>query len=271
MPTLRRYVRVLVLTGIFAISSNAFAASGKTVRIGYLEHPGSGLLLLASVDRLFEDQGVRAILVKYRDSRKGLTDLVGGKIHAGVFAIDATLQRIAAGTNIRIISGGGTVQTADLIADLDEIATQEQTGKGVVLVVADHSGILGKDLQVRLVTALIEAYRELQNDPVSAWGKVEKKFSLSAGEATIHFDPNPDYWRLEQLWRSLGLQREWMRRDFLAGQVNEEIYCDALDELLDKDGRKDPLLLRLSSRAVCVPDCCPTKSKNKTATKEGLL
>ena len=70
---------------------------------------------------------------------------------------------------------------------------------------------------------------------------------------------NPDYWRLERIWRSLGLQSAAMKRDFLSNHVYEEIYCDALDRLLD-GSPDDQVYKALSGKAVCTPDCCPKKA-----------
>lgn len=267
MVAVRRFALILlILLLLITVPAAGFVASGKTLRIGYPDHPGSALLTLAAVRGFFRSQGLHVSLVKFRDSKSGLAELEAGKLYAGAFAADETLERIAGGAKIRIISGGGMEQASDLIADLDDAALQEQAGKGILVVVADRPGSNDKTVQVKFVAALIQAYQLLQAQPESVWGQIEKKFSSSVGGIRSHFDPNPDYWRLERLWRYRGLQKEGMPRDFLAVRVNEEIYCDALDDLLEEDGRKDPVLLRLHSRAVCVPDCCPTKSQ-KTSNK----
>jgi hypothetical protein len=101
---------------------------------------------------------------------------------------------------------------------------------------------------------LIRAYRSHRQPPQTASSSPANRLN-----SVIHFDPNPDYWRLERIWRSLGLQGAAMKRDFLANHVYEEIYCDALDRLLDGSS-DDPVYKALSSKAVCTPDCCPKKA-----------
>lgn len=233
------------------------ASQSSLLRLGYLDHPGSALCLVADLKGLFRAEGVRVRLVRFRDTESGLAALAAGEIDAGAFAVGETLRQIAGRKELRIIAGGGTARGADPLADLAEATTLEQESGGIVVAVADPPRAPGKEVLVRLVTALIRAYQSLQKAP----GGV--------GHGAVHFDPTPDYRRIERLWRFHDLQGEGRPRDFLAGHVYEEIYCDALDRLMDRSGTKDGVLQKLFSEAVCVPDCCPPDSKKRNKNKGG--
>jgi hypothetical protein len=105
-----------------------------------------------------------------------------------------------------------------------------------------------------LTAGLIRAYRSVRLHPA-----LLSQYAVRQ-EGVVVFNPNPDYYRLERIWTSLGLQAAEMKHDFLASHVYEEIYCDALDSLLD-DAADDPVFKELSSKAVCTLDCCPKSKK----------
>lgn len=255
MAARRHGISVLLLMAVLLIPHTGFTAVKKPIRIGYLDNPGALLVVQAATYGFYDEQGIRVILVPFRDSHKGLAKLDRRKLDAGAFSVGETLKRIAAGSRISIIAGGGRNQQPDQLADLKTDDVGKELSQGIVLAVSTQSGASGKELQVRLVKALILAHRALANRTSTG--------GAAAEAVSLHLDPNPDFWKLQQLWTYHGLQNETMTRDFLANHVNEEIYCDALDELLDEDGRKDPVLLKLNSRAVCVPDCCPAKPEKK--------
>lgn len=251
-----------ILLGVILLLLNLTAAADASsqsppLRLGYLEHPGSALCLVAGSKGFFRAEGARVRLIRFRDTESGLAALAAGEIDAGAFAVGETLRQIAEGKELRIIAGGGTVRGANPLADLDEAATLEQESGGIVVAVAAPPRAPGKEVLVRLVTALIRAYQSLQKEP----GGV--------GHGAVHFDPNPDYRRIERLWRFHDLQGEKRPRDFLANHVYEEIYCDALDRLIDRTGTKDGVLQKLFSEAVCVPDCCPPDTKKRDKNKGG--
>ncbi|WP_243375108.1 hypothetical protein [Geotalea sp. SG265] len=240
---------------------NGQAKTSRPVRIGYLDHPGASLVVLAEVAGLYKSNGLEAALVPFGDGAQVLAALETGHLAFGAVPVEQTLGRIGAGGGLNIIAGGGRLEHDDMVGELDEEDGGEPNS-GIVIVAATGPGALDKEIQVRLVTALIQAYQCLKKDPLKAWRQIVELVP-DADQRHPHLDPDPDFWRLKRLWTALGLQKEGMKRDFLSSHVNEEIYCDALDDLLDADGRKDPVLLKLNSRAVCVPDCCPTKRKKQ--------
>ena len=247
------------------------AAPVKPLRIGYLNHPGSALLLTATAKKFFKSEGVQVRLVRYHDTESGLTDLATGRIDVGAFAVGETLRQIAGGKEVRIIGGGGTALTAEVLADPDEAAKAEQESGGIVMIVAEGPRAPGKAVLIGLMTALIRAHQSLQKAPEAVRDRVVTQISLPVPDRSMHFDPSADYRRMERLWRSLGLQKEGRPRDFLANHLYEEIYCDALDRLVDRDGLKDEVLKKLFSEAVCVPDCCPKDAKKQNMREGGLL
>lgn len=253
---------VLLLLHLTAVAG--FAA--QTLRLGYLDHPGSILCVAAAAKGLFRGEGVRLRLIRYRDTESGLADLAAGRIDAGAFAVGETLRQIADGRGLRIIAGGGSAAPAGPLADLDEAGRPEQESGGLVVAVADGSRAPAKEVLVSLVTALIRAHQALQKAPEAVRARAAGQIS---SPATVHVEPSADYRRMERLWRARGLQREGMARDFLANHLYEEIYCDALDRLVDREGLKDELLRKLFSEAVCVPDCCPNKEKKSLTLKGG--
>ncbi len=246
------------------------AAPVKPLRIGYLDHPGSALVLTAAAKNLFKSEGVQVRLIRYCDTESGLADLAKDRIDVGAFTVGETLLQIADGKGLRIIGGGGTVLAVDP-ADLDEAAKAEQESGGIVMMVAEGPRAPGKAVLTGLMTALIRAHQSLQKAPKAVRDRVVTQISLPVPDRSVHFEPSADYRRMERLWRSRDLQKEGMPRDFLATHLDEEIYCDALDRLVDRDGLKDELLKKLFSEAVCVPDCCPKDAKKKNKREGGLL
>jgi hypothetical protein len=117
-------------------------------------------------------------------------------------------------------------------------------------------------VSIHFVSALIHAYQTLQRNENQSLKIIRKSLKLPASSDAFIFDPNPDFYRFEALWKELGLQHPDMRRDHLASHVYEEIYCDALDQALDNHPN-DPILQKLFSKAVCTPDCCPVKKDKK--------
>ncbi len=257
-------ITLAVVLLLHLTSVAGFAA--QTLRLGYLDHPGSILCVAAGAKGLFRAEGVQVRLIRYHDTERGLADLAAGRIDAGAFAVGETLRQIADGRGLRIIGGGGTLPPAGPLADLDEAGRAEQESGGIVTVVAGSPRAPAKQLLTSLVTALIRAHQALQKAPDVVWARVVGQIT---SRATVHVEPSADYRRMERLWRARGLQREGMARDFLASHLYEEIYCDALDRLVDREGLKDELLRKLFSEAVCVPDCCPNKEKKSITLKGG--
>jgi hypothetical protein len=238
------------------------ASTLPKVRLGYLEHPGSALCLIAESKGHYREDGLNVELVKFTDSSKGMAALETGKIDAGAFPASETLRAIARGKGFRIIAGGGTPLPDNPLAELDDTLKAETESWGIVVSLSPIWQDSKKEGIVKLAAALIRAYRthlQTYTDPLTRGTRLDK---------TVHFDPNPDYWRLERIWRSLGLQDASMQRDFLANHVYEEIYCDALDRLLD-DAADDAVFKDLFSRAVCTPNCCPTKETKSNRNQGG--
>ncbi|BCS54123.1 ABC transporter substrate-binding protein [Geobacter sp. SVR] len=222
--------------------------AARTIRLGYLDHPGSALCRIAAAKGHFAKEGVAVTLVRFADSAGGLAALEAGTIDVGAFATADTLRAIAAGKGFRIVAGGGTPISTNTLAELDESIRAEEDGRGVVVLVPPSWPGSEKGLLIQLTAALIRAYRTVHNHPEVIAGIRPAQW----------YDPNPDYWKLERIWRLSGLQQPEMKRDFLAGHVYEEIYCDALDRLLL--GPIDSALQNLFSKAVCTPNCCPANS-----------
>lgn len=236
----------------------AQAAAKRSFRIGYLDNPGSALCRLALARGHFRREGLQVELTPFSDSSAGLAALKAGTIDAGAFSIGDSLRFIAAGSGFRIIAGGGTPRAGDPLTELDEALQAENEIRGIVVLVGPRWSDAGKGTLIRLTAALIRAYRTLRHHP----GDVHSGHRTGA----VHFDPNPDFYRLERIWRSLGLQNPGMKGDFLASHVYEEIYCDALDRLLDS-AADDPVYRELSGKAVCTPDCCPKTKITKEESR----
>jgi hypothetical protein len=225
------------------------ASSGRVLRLGYLDSPGSVLCRIAAQKGHFREEGLQVELVKFSDSGKGLEALETGSIDVGVFGVGDSLRAIAGGKNFRIIAGAGTPIRNSPLAELDDELQTENESRGDLVLIPPSWPNAEKGTIIQLTAAWIRAYRTHQQ---------QLSTSSSRSGKQIHFDPNPDYWRLERIWRSLGLQDAAMKRDFLANHVYEEIYCDALDRLLL--GQIDPILQQLFSKAICTPNCCPASA-----------
>lgn len=255
-PPIRQLLAALLLLLAVMLGSltiPAGAATPQIVRLGYLDQPGSALCRIAAAQGHFREEGLQVELVRFADSASGLSALQAGRLDVGVFAIAETLRVIATGTGFRIIAGGGTQAFNNPLVELDDTLRAENEGRGIVVLTAAGGPATGKETLVRLTAALIRAYRtqrlHLQTGPASL-------------DRSVHFDPNPDYYRLERIWRGLGLQDSALPRDYLASHVYEEIYCDALDRLRD-NAADDLVYQELSGKAVCTPDCCPLTAARK--------
>lgn len=247
----------LMTVTMFSASAPALAAGTRIIRFGYLDHPGSALCQIAAAKGHFREEGLQVELVRFADSGKGLTALETGGIDVGAFSVGDSLRAIANGKGFRIIAGGGTPVNNNPLAELDESLQAETESRGIVVLIPPTWPNTEKETIIQLTTALIKAYRTHRQHP-----HVASSSPGSRLDRAIRNDPNPDYWRLERLWRSLGLQDVAMKRDFLAKHVYEEIYCDALDRLLDISA-DDQVFKDLSSKAVCTPDCCPASARGK--------
>ncbi|BCG47687.1 hypothetical protein GEOBRER4_n2529 [Citrifermentans bremense] len=253
---------VAVLLAICLAARPGIAEAASPVRFGYLDQPGSALFLLADAASLFKREGVDVVPVRFADSASGLAALGKGKLDAGCFAADQALQAIARGAAIRIIAGGGTDHSASVLDEVDASARLEREGSGILVAAAEGAGAPDRETLGKVVTALIKAHVLLQNNPADAWGRIPHRRPGKGEE--FRFDPDPDYWRLAQIWKRLDLQQPAMPRGFLADHVYDEIYCDALGDLNDGEGEPDPVLKQLAGKAVCPPDCCPTGKKKRT-------
>lgn len=252
---------ITLFAGNLCFVPSSTASALPKMRLGYLVHPGSALIMIAESKGYYREEGLNVELVRFDDPAKGLAALEAGLIDGGAFPAAETLRVIARGKGLRIITGGGTKLQDNPLAELDDALNAEAENRGIVVSLSPTWPNSGKEQLVKLTAALIRAYRShLQTfaDPLLRGARLDK---------TVHFDPNPDYWRLARIWRLLGLQEAAMRRDFLANHVYEEIYCDALDRLLD-DAADDPVFKDLSSKAVCTPNCCPVK-ETKSNRNEG--
>jgi hypothetical protein len=243
------FVTLLVSLMLCGYAVPGMALTGRPLRLGYLDSPGSALCRIAAQKGHFREEGLQVELVKYTDSGKGLEALETGVIDVGVFAVGDSLQAIAGGKSFRIIAGGGTPIKDTPLAELDREFQTENESRGVLVLIPPTWPNAEKGTIIQLTAAWIRAYRSQQQQLSASSGRSGKQ---------VHFDPNPDYWRLERIWHSLGLQDAAMKRDFLANHVYEEIYCDALDRLLL--GHIDPILQQLFSKAICTPNCCPASS-----------
>jgi hypothetical protein len=244
MPIL---VLLLLMNLFMSAAAPAVEAGTRIIRFGYLDHPGSALCQIAAAKDHFREEGLQVELVRFTDSTKGLADLEKGAIDVGAFNVADSLRAIAGG------KGFGTPLNGDPLSELDESLQAETEGQGIVVLIAATWPDTEKDSITRLTAALIRAYRTHRHHSQTA-----SSSPANQQNSAINFDPNPDYWRLERIWRSLGLQGAAMKRDFLINHVYEEIYCDALDRLLDSFA-DDQVYKDLSSKAVCTPDCCPKK------------
>jgi hypothetical protein len=238
------------LPGLFA--GTGLASSERVIRLGYLDNPGSALCRIAADRGHFAEEGISVQLVRFDTSQHGLAELESGTIDIGAFEVGDSLRAIAGGKDFRIIAGGGAPLYGNPMAELDEATRAEAESRGVVVLIPQNWPNAEKGTIIQLTAALIRAYRTHHQSTQ------KKPTNVNRSDSSIHFDPNPDYWRLARIWRALGLQSPSMKRDFLADHVYEEIYCDALDRLLL--GHIDQVLQQLFSKAICTPNCCPASA-----------
>ncbi|MBJ6749492.1 ABC transporter substrate-binding protein [Geomonas anaerohicana] len=237
------------------------ARAAAVIRLGYLDDPGSALVLLADAGNLFKEEGLEVKPVRFKDSAGGLASLAAGKVDVGAFAVRETLMAIARGDRLRIIAGGGTDRTGSLLDEVDASARLEREDRGIVVILSDLPGAPDKETLAKLVSTLIKADLLLHNHPDRAWSSIARH--RPAEGRNFSFDPDPDYYRLAGIWKRLDLQAPNMERSFLADHVYDEIYCDALHDLREGEGEADPVLKKLADKAVCPPDCCPTGKKKR--------
>jgi hypothetical protein len=252
----------LMTVTMFSAAAPSMAEGKRIIRFGYLDHPGSALCQIAAEKGHFRKEGLQVELVRFGDSFKGLAALEEGGIDIGAFSVGEGLRAIASGKRFRIIAGGGTPVHGNLLAELDDTLQAEAESRGIVVLIPATWPIAEKGTLIQLTEALIRAYRTHEQKSHEA-----SQTSANRLHRAVHFDPNPDYWRMERIWSLLGLQDASMKRNFLANHVYEEIYCDALDRLLD-DSADDPVFKDLSRKAVCTPNCCPANS-GKLSTIQG--
>ena len=247
---------VLMAALLFACALSGFAAE-KSFRLGYLDHPGSGLCRIAAQKGHYREEGLQVELVRFSDSRSGLAALEHRTIDAGAFEVGPVLRAIAGGKGFRIIAGGGIPTATGPLAELDMRVQQRLDLSGIVVLILATGPAAEKETITRLTAALIRAYRNWQQH-----SELLPPDLKGTDQAITVFDPSPDYYHLEQHWQRLDLQTSAMPGDFLANHVYEEIYCDALDRLLD-DSTDDRVFKELSGKVVCVPDCCPKNKHSK--------
>ncbi len=251
----RLFVLTLFMVGVLLSGVKSGEAGGSLFRLGYLDHTGAALCRIAQLKGEYAQEGLKVELVRFSDSRSGLAALEQGTIHAGAFEVGEGLKAIAGGKGFRIIAGGGIPTATGLLAELDDRVQQRLDLSGIVILIPATGGAGEKETLTRLTAALVRAYRSSRAEP-----ELLRSKSVGTDQPIIHFDPYPDYYRLERLWKRLDLHSSTFPPDFLANHVYEEIYCDALDRLLDS-APDDNVYKELSGKAVCVPDCCPKNKK----------
>ncbi len=247
----------LLLYAFWGVQAHAASTSVK-VRIGYMDTPGSGLVLLASAWNSFNDEGLRTEVVKVASPESALALLNNGTLDA--VAMDAlfALRTISDNDRIAIFSGSGHLSPGPLDELVTEPVDSAQPGRVVVVALRERLAH-EQSLFNPLVHALIKAYSRYFQKPETALAAIRPRLGLAAaGEAHPVFDPNPGYDNLARLWKEQKLQRQGQPRDYLSNHVNEEYFCDALYLLLEQTP-KDPGLNQLLKRAVCPPDCCPLR------------
>jgi hypothetical protein len=238
------------------------ASEMNVFRLGYVENPESALCVVGAEQGLFRQAGLEVTLVRFPDPSDVLEALGKGNIEAGAIPADDALNAIAQGVDVRIIAGGGTeTRQAQGIGGI-----WESEPGSVVLIHGRLSTPRDKRTVTRLTAALIRAHQYLakqQRNPA------QREAAIKPGSTQVTFNPNPDYWRLERLWQRLGLSDPAKPGDFLANHVYEEIYCDALDQILVDSDLNDPVLKQLFDKAVCVPNCCPGNTGKLFTTLQG--
>ncbi len=267
MMLIRRLLIFLTLGTLLCGTANAGQRSFQ-LRFGYLDDPGSAPVLLAAEHGYFKRERLSVTLVKFDSVDKGVAALAAGKIEAGAFPAGDVLRTIAGSGDLQIVAGGGTPMPGELLAELDRSAQSELRAREMVTVINSGKTAGTKETATRLVKALIRAHQQLQQHETKSLQSIKHHLSHQPLPGAYRFDPNPDYYRFAATWEDLGLQKPGMRRDHLNSHVYEEIYCDALDRALDEDPQNE-VLQKLSSVAVCIPDCCPDAKKRKNKTSKG--
>jgi hypothetical protein len=248
---------VLMVALLLTRAVPGIAIEERLFRLGYLDNPGSGLCRIAALKGHFSAEGLKVELIRFSDSRSGLAALGQGAIDGGAFHVGEGLRAIARDKGFRIIAGGGIPLATGPLAELDSRVQQESDLFATVVFIPAIGSSGEKENLTRLTAALIRAYRSSRMEP-----DLQRETSAGPDQTITRFDPSPEYYHLERLWHQLALQSPDMSRGFLADHVYEEIYCDALDRLLDRSP-EDTLFKELSARAICVPDCCPKNRKTK--------
>jgi len=257
MKRLLRLVACLALLLLAFRGVPAHAAStSAAVRIGYMDTSGSGLVLLASAWNSFNDEGLRAEMVKVASPESALALLNSGTLDA--VAVDAlfALRTISDNDRIVIFSGSGHLSRGSWDELVTEPADSAQPGRVVVVALRERLA-RERHLFNPIVYSLIKAYSRYFQKPETALAAIRPLLGLAATAHPV-FDPNPGYDNLARLWKEQKLQRQGQPRDYLSNHVNEEYFCDALYVLLEQTP-KDPGLNQLLKRAVCPPDCCPLR------------
>jgi len=248
------------ITLVFA--AVCLASEVRVVRLGYVENPESALCVVGAEQGLFRQAGLEVELVRLPDPACVLEALEKGTIEAGALPADDALKSIARGDDVRIIAGGGTeTRHAQGIG-----STGEGEPGTVVLIPGRLSTPRDKRTVTRLTAALIRAHQHLARQQRNL---AQRETVRKPGNTRVTFNPNPDYWRLERLWQRLGLSDPAQPGDFLANHVYEEIYCDALDQILVESDLSDPVMRKLFDKAVCVPNCCPANTGKLFTTLQG--
>jgi hypothetical protein len=253
-----RFLIVQIAVHVVMFGSAVAGQQETGLRFGYLDDPGSALILLADVKGHFKSEQVTVTLIRYTSTQEILTALGSDAIQAGSVPLEEALRAVSTGKRLKIISGGGTPKGGDdLLKELVPSYQSDYRTREIVTVAQEG---LGKKAAVQLVAALIRSHVSLQHEERKEWPSIREKLTQTPVAGSIIFDPNPDFYRFEALWKELRLQRPEMRRDHLAGAVYEEIYCDALDRVLVEGDLNDPTLQQLFKKAICVPDCCPANT-----------
>jgi hypothetical protein len=249
----RQLLAASFITLILIIVMIRSAHAEKQIRLGYVGHFSSALCVVADQEGYFKSEGIEVRIVRFDNAEAGIAALERGDIDAGSFHVGMVLRRIAAGARIRIIAGGGIpTPGAQQAGEPASLALD-----GGVVVIPETTQAEDKGSLVCLVAALIRAYIDIEHQPE----RYESQIHEGARKTdVITYNPNPDYWQLERIWRTLGLQPAGKPRDFFANHVYEEVYCDALDRILVRYELSDPALKKLFSQAVCTPNCCPANS-----------
>jgi hypothetical protein len=252
--------RIFIMLNLVLLPTGGITATDQSpavIRFGYLNDPGSALVQAAASKSYFTVEGLSLELLPYGNTADGLAALESGAIQVGAFPAAVVLQTISNGGNLKIIAGGGTPKDRSLLAELDQDQQLEHRAQEIIVAVRDTPPALTKTEAIKLVTALIRAHLALHRNELPSGQQVQDTPTIHQNREAYLFDPNPDYYRLEPLWRELGLQRPGMRRDHLAGHIYEEIFCDALDRIIVDGDLNDPILQKLFKKAICVPNCCP--------------